>query len=311
MDRPPPPVTQKIAMLSRGPSPAARLLFFSLLSLAAMVADHRFGYLADVRQAVSTIAYPLERAVLAPVSAYRSLAEHVAANHALLEENEQLRTRLAEQSANAQRAALLEQEIAYLKALIAAPERFNARGVVAEIIHTGRNPFIRKVVIDKGANDAVRAGLPVIDDLGVVGQITAVTPFSAEVTLATDKGQAIPVVVVRNGLRAVAFGDGDLLQIPFLPTNADIRPGDQLVTSGIDGTYPPGLAVATVSEVDQATALSFSKIAAKPAGGVDRRRYLSVLTTHPGADYPLQQWLDEKEKERGAGPARRARGRQR
>lgn len=279
---------------NRGPSPAARLLFFSLLSIAAMVADYRFNYLANLRQAVSTVIYPVERVVMSPVNAYEYVASHFDSQDQLLQENAALRRRLAEQSAQAQHAQAMEAEHVYLRTLINATERFNTKGIVAEVVHAGRNPFIRKLAINKGSNDALRTGLPVIDGAGVVGQVTAVTPFSAEVTLLTDKDQAIPVLVVRNGLRAVAFGTGQggTLSVPFVPVNADIQKNDQLVTSGIDGTYPPGLAVATVSEVDHSGALAFSRITAVPAAGVESHRYLMVLTTHPGADYPKVQAPD-------------------
>jgi rod shape-determining protein MreC len=178
-------------------------------------------------------------------------------------------------------------------------------------VHTGRNPFNRKLVINKGFNNDVRTGLPVIDGTGVIGQITAVTPFSAEITLLTDRDQAVPVMVVRNGLRAVVFGTGQggTLSIPFLPTNADIQKDDHLVTSGIDGTYPPGLTVAKVTEVDHGATLAFSRITAVPAAGVDNYRYLMVLTTHPSENYPKTQLPEENIKTPKEGAqTRRARG---
>ena len=276
---------------NRGPSASTRLLFFSLLSIAAMIADYRFNYLQSVRQVVSTAIYPLERVVMSPVSAYEYVASYFASQDRLLEENAELKKRLAEQSVQAQRGQAIAAEYNHLRVLAGMQERLNTKGVVAEVVHAGRNPFSRKIVVNRGSNDEVKPGLPVIDGAGVVGQVTAVTPFSAEVTLLTDKDQAIPVVVVRNGLRAVVFGagQGGMLAIPFLPTNADIQKGDQLVTSGIDGTYPPGLAVAIVKNIDQAAALAFSRISAIPTAGVENHRYLMILTTHPGADYPKAQ----------------------
>jgi len=205
----------------------------------------------------------------------------------------------------------LEAEYSHLRTLINAPSRLNTKGVVAEIVHIGRNPFNRKIVINRGSNSEVRPGLPVIDGYGIVGQITAVTPFSAEVTLLTDKDQAVPVMVVRDGLRAVAFGTGQggTLAIPFLPTNADIRKGDELVTSGIDGTYPPGLKVATVTEVDHGATLAFSRITAIPTAGVENHRYLMVLTTPPGENYPITQMPEENPRStKETAATRRAKG---
>ncbi|MES2354682.1 MAG: rod shape-determining protein MreC [Pseudomonadota bacterium] len=304
-------VNQPPVFFNRGPSPLTRLMFYSLLSLAAMIADHRFNYLYSVRQAVSTILYPAERIIISPVSAYQNVVAYFSNQDALLKENTALKTRLTEQAAQAQRTLTIEAEYNRLLALINASDRLNTKGVVAEVVHAGRNPFSRKIVINRGSNDNVRAGLPVIDSTGVIGQVTAVTPFSAEITLLTDKDQAIPVMVVRNGLRAVVFGTGKggTLTIPFLPTNADIQKDDHLVTSGIDGTYPPGLTVATVTQVDYGSTLAFSHITAVPTAGVENYRYLMVLTTHPGENYPKTQSPETNDKQnKETGAARRARG---
>ena len=296
---------------NRGPSTTARLLFFSLLSLAAMIADYRFNYLLSVRQVVSTVIYPLERVVMSPVSAYEYAANYFSSQDQLLQENAELKKRLAEQSVQAQRGQAISAEYNHLRTLAGMEERLNTKGVVAEVVHAGRNPFSRKIVVNRGSNEEVKPGLPVIDGAGVVGQVTAVTPFSAEVTLLTDKDQAIPVMVVRNGLRTVVYGAGQrgLLAIPFLPTNADIQKGDELVTSGIDGTYPPGLAVATVQDIDQAAALAFSRISASPKAGVENHRYLMILTTYPGADYPKSPLPEAGQKTpKESAAARRGRG---
>ncbi|MBA2690654.1 MAG: rod shape-determining protein MreC [Burkholderiales bacterium] len=310
MDRARVMVSEPPVFFNRGPSPMARLVFFSLLSIAAMIADYRFHYLANVRQAVSTIIYPIERVVTSPAAAYQYATNYFISQDRLLNENDELKRRLTEQSAEVQRSRALEGEYAYLQSLVGAPQRLNTKGVVAEVVHVARNPFIRKLVINKGSNEEVRPGLPVIDGTGVVGQVTAVTPFSAEVTLLTDKDQAIPVMVVRNGLRAVTFGTGQgaTLSIPFLPINADIRKDDRLISSGIDGTYPPGLTVATVVEVDRSAALAFSRIIAVPTAGVENHRYLMVLTTLPQDDYPNAQLAEPDPKATKGTPGRRARG---
>jgi rod shape-determining protein MreC len=286
-------------------------MFFSLLSLAAMVADYRFNYLASVRQIVSTVLYPIERVVISPITAYQAMATYLRSQDQLVKENSELRNQLAEQSAQAQRAQAIDAEYGHLRILVNAPNRLKTKGVVAEVVHTGRNPFNRKIIINRGFNEQVQTGLPVIDGSGVVGQVTAVTPFSAEITLLTDKDQAVPVMVVRNGLRAVAFGTGQggTLSIPFLPTNADIQKNDRLVTSGIDGTYPPGLTVATVIEVDHGATLAFSRITAVPTAGVENYRYLMVLTTHPSENYPKAQLPEGSNKATTEStPTRRARG---
>jgi rod shape-determining protein MreC len=272
---------------NRGPSPTARLAFFGLISLAAMFADLRFHYLNDVRQAVSVLIYPLERVVVSPLELFGRATEYFSNQRQLLQENDDLKRRLVEQSAKAQRGASLDAEYGQLRTLLGAAERFKNKGVLAEVVHMSRNPFSHKILVNRGTNDGVVQGLPAIDGTGVVGQVTTVTPFSSEITLLIEKDQPIPVVVGRTGLRAIAVGTGsNTLQMPFLPTNVDVHKGDTLITSGIDGTYPPGLAVAEVSEVEQGSALLFSKVTALPIAGLENHRYLMILTTLPSADYP-------------------------
>jgi rod shape-determining protein MreC len=281
-------VNEPPVLFNRGPSAAARFVFFSLLSLAATIADYRFNYLPDIRQAISTALYPVEQAIASPLNLLNNFGHYFTSQEELIKENTALQIKLAEQSAKAQRAEAIDMEYSHLRNLVNVPDRLNTNGVVAEIVKFGRNPFNLKIIVNRGSNDGVRTGLPVIDENGVVGQVTAVTPFSAEITLLTDKGQAVPVMVVRNGLRAVVFGTGQegKLSIPFLPINADIKKADKLVTSGIDGTYPPGLVIATVTEVEHSATLAFSRIIATPEAGVENHRYLMVLTAHPRDNYP-------------------------
>src|SRR4029079_4997803 len=127
--------------------------------------------------------------------------------------------------------------------------RYVDSGVLAEVLYNARNPFTRKIIVDKGLTHAVQAGMPVIDGTGVVGQITSVGTFTSEVTLVTEKDQSVPVMLVRNGLRAICVGSGKdgSIDVPFMPVSADIQSGDVWVTSGIDATYPPGLVVAQVT----------------------------------------------------------------
>ena len=197
----------------------------------------------------------------------------------LQEENAGLRAQLLAQSQEAQRLAAAAAEAAQLRTLVGAAERLEYRTTPAEILYSGRDPYARKVIIDKGGQHGILAGQPVVDDRGVLGQVTRAHPLVAEVTLLTDKDQAIPVQVVRNGLRAVAFGAGlsGALEIRFMASNAEIQNGDRLVTSGIDGTYPPGLPVGTVTRIERDAAQSFARIVCEPAAGVDRHRFVLVL----------------------------------
>ena len=177
-----------------------------------------------------------------------------------------------------------------LRRLLDAQERLPIKSGVAEILYAGRDPFSRKVVIDKGSQNGILAGQPVIDDIGVIGQVTRVYLLMSEVTLLSDKDQAIPLQVQRNGLRAVAYGgaEGGMLDLRFMAANADIRNGDTLVTSGIDGTYPPGLPVATVARIERDAAYAFAKIFLTPTAGTDRYREVLVLSSEAKAPPPAE-----------------------
>ena len=152
------------------------------------------------------------------------------------------------------------------------------KSVIAEILYTAKDPFSRKVILDKGAQAGIEAGQAVVDDAGVIGQITRVFPMQSELTLLTDKDQAIPVTIVRSGLRAVLFGSGNgLMELRYLATNADVQPGDKVVTSGLDGVFLAGLPVATVAKVERDQAQTFARIPCLPAAGVEQFSHVLVL----------------------------------
>jgi rod shape-determining protein MreC len=267
------------AFFHRGPSPLARLTFFTLAAIALMIADHRFHALETVRLLLSAVAQPAQQLATMPGDAVARVGDYFASQQRLLRENQELKATVLVQSAAAQEARLLKAEQEHLLAMAAGKSRYVENGTIAEVLYTARNPFTRKVVVDKGVMSSIMAGMPVIDGTGVVGQVTSVGTFSSEVTLVTEKDQSVPVMVVRNGLRAVAVGSGKegSIDIPFMPVSADVQNGDLFVTSGIDGTYPPGLVVAEVTSVQKNAAYVFAKISARPMAGVDNFRYVMVL----------------------------------
>lgn len=275
MIREPPP------FFHRGPSPLARLTFFALLAIATMIADHRFGALEAVRLSLSVLVAPLQGLAAAPGAALARVADYFASQDRLLRDNEALQAKLLEYSAAAQQSKLLAAEQQQFLAMTPPRSRFGAEGVIAEVLTYGRNPFVRKLVLDKGLTHGIKAGMPVIDAEGVVGQVTAVGTFTSEVTLLTEKDQSVPVMLVRNGLRAIAVGSGKggSIDVPFMPVSADIQNGDLFVTSGIDGTYPAGLVVARVAAVEKNAAYVFARITALPAAGVDHHRFVRILTS--------------------------------
>jgi rod shape-determining protein MreC len=273
MEHSPPP------FFKRGPAPLVRLFFFASLSLALLVVDARFRYVDGLRSTLALAAYPLQRLATAPFQLASGIGDYFTTQSRLIDENEQLRARALSLTQDAQRYQAAEAEAAQLRRVVGALERSEVQALPAEILYTGRDPYAHKVFVDRGATHGVRPGSPVADENGVIGQVTRVHPLLSEVTLLTDQDQAIPVQVVRSGLRAVAFGGGPsgMLELRFMSANAEIQNGDRLVTSGIDGTYPPGLPVATVTRIERDAEHSFARVVCRPAAGVDRGRFVIVL----------------------------------
>ena len=274
MDHTPPP------FFKRGPAPLVRLFFFASLSLALLVIDARFRYADGLRTWLALGAYPLQRAATAPLELANALGAFFSTQAQLVAENERLRAKALAYSQDAQRYEAAQAEAEQLRRLAGAQQRMPVRVITAEVMYNGRDPYAHKLFIDRGAAHGVRPGSPVTDESGVVGQVTRVHALVSEVTLATGRDQAIPVQVVRNGLRAVAFGGGasGLLELRFMAANADIQTNDRLVTSGIDGTYPAGLPVATVVRIERDAENAFARVVCRPAAGVDRGRFVLVLS---------------------------------
>ena len=262
---------------NRGPAPLVRLMFFISLAMLLMVLDVRFHYLEALRTGLAIVVYPLQRAAMAPVDAFSGIAGYFSSQSSLQRENDALRAKVLQSSKDVLTLDTLAAENAQLRKLLEAREHAPRKATFAEILYAGRDPFSRKIVIDKGTGADIKAGEAVMDDTGVIGQVTRVFPMMAEVTLISDKEQATPVQVVRNGLRAIAYGDGATLDLRFMAANADIQNGDTLVTSGIDGTYPAGLPVARVARVERDAAYAFAKIQCVPIAGTEKHRQVLVL----------------------------------
>lgn len=290
-----------------GPSPLARLFIFTLLSLVLLGADARLKYLDTVRQVASVIIYPLQRIAGAPFSILERTSDFFTTQGSLQAENAKLAQQNLTQMAQLQQLAALQSENEHLRKLLGTRERLSSHTSLAEVLYAARDPFSRRIVIDQGSQNDVAPGQPVIDGLGVVGQVTRVYPWLAEVTLVTDKGHLVPVLNTRNGLRGVLGGTGNdgALELKFVPLNADFENGDQLVTSGIDGVYPPGLPVAQIVSVERDAAFLFARILCKPLAGVANHK--QVLVVHAEQKIPerpveeVQKPLPAKKGRRGAG----------
>jgi rod shape-determining protein MreC len=267
------------AFFNRGPSPLARLAFFGLLALVLLFTDTRYRYLENVRHAATTVLYPLQRALLVPGTVLGDVGEYFGSKRELADENALLKRELVATGPASQGYALAQRDNLRLKTLLDLREQYSGAATAVQVLYAGRDPFTQKLFVDKGSNAGIEAGEGVIDETGVVGQVTRVFPYMAEVTLITDRDQAVPVAVERSGARSVMFGNGTgrAPDLRFTAPSADLRVGDRLVTSGIDGTYPPGLAVAEITSVVRDTGQMFARITCKPLAGVDRSEYLLVL----------------------------------
>lgn len=266
-------------LFNQGVSARARLIFFSFLAIALIVIDSRARLLETVRVGVGVVMYPVQRALLVPRDVIDRIGDFFTTVGSLTRENEQLKRVAVEQAQSIQQTQALLAENDRLRKMLGARERTGNSARLAQALYESRDRFSRKLVLDVGGNAGIEAGSPVIDDVGVVGQVTRVFPLTSEVTLLTDKDQTIPVQVVRNGLRGVAFGgvEPGTLDLRFMASNADVNNGDLVVTSGIDGIYPPGLSVATVTRVERVAKDQFARIVMAPTAGVQSHTTVLVL----------------------------------
>jgi rod shape-determining protein MreC len=262
----------------RGANAFSRMVFFSALSIIFMAVDARLNYLSHIRQGFIAALHPLEVVANAPSEWYRDIKKYFSVHNELVQENYVLKQQAFEHKVMLQRLNTIKAENAHLRSLLNGDLPLHPNAILGEISHMGRDPFNRIVVVNRGSQHSVKAGQAVVDSKGVIGQVTRVYPFTSEVTLVTDKELSIPIQIERNQLRAIAFGgDNNTLDIPYLPTNVDIKVGDKLVTSGIDGVYPAGLAVATVSQILQNPESPFAKIICTPVAEVTNHLQLLLL----------------------------------
>lgn len=277
MEYSPPP------LFKQGASARVKVIVFACISIALLLVDSRLHALTTLRQMVGTVLYPVQMAVLMPRDMLLGIGGYFTSQAGLEREVRELKRQQVAAAQALQQARLTQAENDRLRRLMEARERVPVKSMMAEILYDARDVFTRKIVLDRGTQHGVALGLPVIDDLGVVGQVTRVFPFTSEVTLLTDKEQAIPVQLLRSGLRSVAYGRGQsgLLELRFTAPNADIRVGDVLVTSGLDGVYPAGLAVARVIQVDSNAGGVFGRVVCQPLAGVERNTQLLVLMALP------------------------------
>ncbi len=301
LDRSPPP------FFRQGASALSKLIVFSALALFLMVADTRFKLTQPLRIALAAVVYPVQWLVMRPVF----LAEEVGSYFESLKVSQSTadaaRHKLGLQSQRANQVDQLTLENARLRQMLQLRARISTPSQAAQVLYDSADAYSRKVVIDKGFLQGVSAGSPVLDERGVLGQVTRVYPSVSEVTLVTDREQAIPVLNVRTGARAVAFGDpgahAHALELRFMASNADVQVGDVLTTSGVDGVYPPGLPVARVDKIERRVETAFAHIFCTPLAGVDGALHVMVLQPISG-QIPARPVPDvvQKSGKKGAAP---------
>ena len=256
------------AFFRQGPSALSKLIFFSALSLFLMVADTRLEIAKPVRVALATALYPVQWLAMRPVMWSQGSGKYLETLKTSQANEEAARLKLGLMSQRANQVEHLTLENSRLRKLLELRERLSMPAQSAQVLYDAADPYTRKVIIDRGQAGGVLAGSPVLDETGVLGQVTRVYPLVSEVTLVTDRDQAIPVMNTRTGARGVAFGESALrasgLELRFMSANADVQVGDLLTTSGVDGVYPPGLPVAQVAKIERRVDSAFARITCTP-----------------------------------------------
>lgn len=280
LDRTPPP------FFKQGPSALSKLMVFSALSVFLMVADTRLKISQPIRAGIATVLYPAQWLLMQPVRLAREVGAFVTTVDTAQRAQAQAAERLAQQAIKAGQAEALQLENARLRQLLALRDSLSVPAQAAEVLYDAADAFTRKVIVDRGQMNGVEAGSPVMDESGVLGQVTRVYPLVSEVTLLTDRDQAIPVLNTRTGVRGVAYGDpvtdGGTLELRFMPGSADVQVGDLLTTSGVDGVYPPGLPVARVSRVQRRADSGFARIHCAPSALAQGARHVLILSPLAG-----------------------------
>jgi rod shape-determining protein MreC len=275
LDGTPPP------FFRQGPSALSKLTFFSLLALFLMVADARLELARPLRVVVAAALYPVQWLALRPVVWVQGGGKYFESLKRSQSSEEAALYKLGLQSQRASQVEQLLLENTRLRALLTLRERVTTPSQAAQVLYDAADPYTRKVIIDRGLLDGIVAGSPVLDEAGVLGQVTRVYPAISEVTLITDREQAIPVLNTRTGARGVAFGDPALhasaLELRFMAANTDVQVGDLLTTSGVDGVYPPGFPVAKVAKVDRRVDSAFARISCEPLALVSGVVHVMVL----------------------------------
>ncbi|RZI92919.1 MAG: rod shape-determining protein MreC [Variovorax sp.] len=268
-------------LFNQGMSALSKLIFFSALALFLMVADARFNIVQPVRAAIGAVLYPVQWLALKPVQLVADGGRYLEDLQTAQGNETEARKALALQAERANQSDMLARENAKLRSMLELRQTTTTPSRAAEVLYDAADPYTRKIVIDQGLTHGIAAGSPVIDEHGVLGQVTQVQPFTSEITLVIDRDLSIPVQNTRTGARSLAFGDanahGGGLELRFMQANSDVQEGDLLTTSGVDGVYPAGLPVAKIDRIERRADSAFARIHCLPLAHVSAARYVLVL----------------------------------
>jgi len=264
---------------------ASRLIGFILLSIALMTLDYQTHYLREMRSLLSTLAYPLQWVINAPGNWATHVSPYFQNKFSLIEENKHLHYEHFLTQAKLQKMLSLEHENARLRALLQTGAELHDAFLVAEILQMDPDPFVHVAVVNKGKRDGVFLGQPVVDAEGIMGKVIEINKITSRVMFITDTSHGIPVENIRNGVRAIGIGTGnmDKLELQHVPLTTDIKIGDKLVTSGLGGGYPAGYPVGLVSEFVHEAGAPFATIRVKPIAKLGQSRQILLIQTEPAA----------------------------
>jgi rod shape-determining protein MreC len=274
-------VSANRSLASRGPSPGFRFTLYAIMSVTLMFLDQRGQWLAEVRYILQGAAYPIQLAVSSPSAAWKWLRESAQTRDTLRVENAALRARTRELEMQAMRYDALARENAELRGLRAALPPVAEKWMIAEVMNVEPNSLRQSVLLNVGKSNGVFKSQTVMDDYGLLGQTTHVGPWSCEVILITDPEHAVPVQIERTGVRTIAVGTGSGLALPYLPSNADVKSGDLLITSGLGGVFPQGYPVARVVGVTRDAVQPLAQVRAAPLARIDRAREVMLVWFRP------------------------------
>jgi rod shape-determining protein MreC len=268
---------------TRDSAPGPRFFFFAALSVVLMYFDQQEGWSGRIRYTLTALAYPIQVVIGSPGRLWSTTAELFETRASLRAENAALLERDRQLSLKTMRYEALEQENARLRNLSATLPPLVTRSQIAEVVNADLGVVRQRLVIDKGDRNGLFRSQAIVDAAGLMGQVVRVGPWSAEVMLVTDIAAAVPVAIVRNGLRTTAVGTGDAeeLELPYVPVTADVKVGDVLVTSGLGGVFPEGIPVGVITESRRDPDEILLRVRARPRVAMDRTRQVMALWFNP------------------------------